>query len=108
MAALKVNRKTKEEKRTLHARNVTIDDLHETNVTIVRRQIKGLSLDTGRVHGLPFQVIAGDLRVRDVLCFFSDGPDSRRAIDGLLCAGDVGQPGDGENRIHGLAETAEP
>lgn len=73
-------------------RNVAVDDLRKTDVAVVRHQIEALGLDTGRLHGRPLQVIAGKFGKRSLFGFFGHRLDRRRAVDGLLSAGDVGQP----------------
>lgn len=73
-------------------RNVAIDDLQEGAVAVVAENVKRLRLDRRRVHGLPQQVRPLQLRVGRLLGFLGHRLDGRRAIDGLLGAGDVRQP----------------
>lgn len=61
-------------------------------MTTVSHKVPGLSLDTSRVDCDPLHVILGQLGVRLGLCLLADGLDSRGSIDGLLGAGDIGQP----------------
>ena len=58
----------------------------------VGHEVPGLSLDTGRVDCDPLHVILGQLGVGLGLCLVADGLDGRGSIDGLLSAGDIGQP----------------
>jgi hypothetical protein len=74
------------------SRNVAVDDLNHADVAAVGDEVPGLSLDTGRVDCVPLHVISGQLGVGLCLCLLADGLDGRGAIDGLLGAGDVGQP----------------
>jgi len=76
--------------------HVTIDDLGKTEFTSVRHEVEALRLNASRVHGLPFQVIAGELRVGSSLGFDAHRLDGRRTVDGLRRPGDVGQPNDEE------------
>lgn len=76
--------------------HVTIDDLGKTEFTSVRHEVEALRLDASRVHGLPFQVIAGELRVGISLGLDADRLDGRRTVDGLRSPCDVGQPDDEE------------
>lgn len=61
-------------------------------MTTVSHEVPGLGLDAGRVDCDPLHVILGQLGVGLGLCLLADGLDSGRPIDGLLGAGDVGQP----------------
>jgi hypothetical protein len=74
------------------SRNVAVDDLNHADVAAVGHKVPGLSLDTGRVDCEPLHVISGQLGVGLGLCLLADGLDGRGSIDGLLGAGDVGQP----------------
>lgn len=56
--------------------------------------VEGLSLDTGRVHGPPFQVHLGQLGVRRVVRLLGHRLDGLGAVDGLLRPGDIRQPSD--------------
>lgn len=76
---------------TIFLRHIAVDDLRESDVAAVRLYVECLRLDTGRVHGLPFQVVARDFGIRRRLSFFSYRSDGRRAVDGFLGAGDIGQ-----------------
>jgi len=75
-----------------HLRHVTIDDLDKCQLTVVRHDVEGLRLDASRIHGLPFQVVSGELGIRRRLGLLGDRPNGRWPIDGLLGAGDVGHP----------------
>lgn len=55
--------------------------------------VEHLRLHTGRVHHLPFQVVAGELGVGNGLGFFSHRLDGLGPVDGLLGAGDIGESG---------------
>jgi len=61
-------------------------------VAAVGHEVPGLGLDTGRVDCDPLHVIPGQLGVGLGLCLLADGLDGRGSIDGLLGAGDIGQP----------------
>ena len=76
-----------------NSRNVAIDDLDHADVTGLSHEVPGLSLDASRVDCEPFHVILGQLGIGRGLCLLADGLDGRRSVDGLLSAGDVGQPG---------------
>jgi hypothetical protein len=72
-------------------RNVAIDDLGKSDVTVVATNVEALCLNRGRVHGLPLQAIARDLGVRSLFGLGGNRLDGRGAVDGLLSAGDIGQ-----------------
>ena len=55
--------------------------------------VEGLGLDTGRVHGLPFQVLLTQLSVWRVVGLLRHGLDGVGAIDGLLGTGYMSKPG---------------
>ncbi len=74
-------------------RNVAVDDLCEGNVAGVREEIEAFRLDASGLQRLPLEVIAGSLSVWLRLGLLGDRLDRGGAIDGLLGAGDVGQPG---------------
>jgi hypothetical protein len=74
------------------SRNIAVDDLNHADVAAVGHEVPGLSLDTGRVDCDPLHVIPGQLGVGLGLCLLADGLDGRGSIDGLLGAGDIGQP----------------
>lgn len=73
--------------------NVAIDYLAKRKLAVVCNQVETLRLDAGRLHGLPFQVIACKLCVRCGLGLLGDRLYRARSVDGLLRAGDVGQSG---------------
>lgn len=60
-------------------------------MTLLSMDIKGLGLDTGRVHGRPFQVIPGQLCIGWVALMLANGLDGGWAIDGFFGADDIGQ-----------------
>lgn len=66
--------------------------MNHADVTTVSHEVPCLSLDTGRVDCDPLHVILGQLGVGLGLCLLADGLDGRRSVDGLLSAGDIGQP----------------
>ena len=72
--------------------NVGVDDLRESDVALLRHEIEAEALDRGRVHSVPFHVIASELGVWGLNGLLSDRADGGWAIDGLLGAGDIGQP----------------
>lgn len=74
------------------SRNVAVNDLDHANVAAVGHEVPGLSLDAGRVDCDPLHVILGQLGVGLGLCLLADGLDGRGSVDGLLGAGDIGQP----------------
>ena len=60
-------------------------------MTALGCEVEGLSLDTGRVHNVPFQVVLLELGVlRLVLGHRLDGIGS---MLWLSCTGDIGKPG---------------
>lgn len=73
-------------------RDVAVNDLDHADVAAVGHEVPGLCFDAGRVNRDPLHVALLQLCVGRRLCLFANGLDSRRAIDGLLGAGDVGQP----------------
>lgn len=77
-------------------RNVAVDDLAHGNVAIIGKEVEALRLDIGRVHLLPLEVLTGELGVGRLGRLLGDGLDGRGPIDGLLGAGDVGQPSTGQ------------
>lgn len=89
-------------KKEFHIRNVAVNDLYEADMTVVRDKIKGCSLDVGPLQGPPLEVITGELRVRRLLGLLGNGSNGRWAVDGLLSAGDIGQPS-GSERVSRLA-----
>lgn len=58
----------------------------------VGSEVERLRLDAGRVHGNPLQVIFLELGVGRLGGLLGDWLDGFGAIDGLLGAGDVGEP----------------
>jgi hypothetical protein len=64
-------------------------------VSLVSVDIEGLSLDAGRLHGGPFQVIFDQLGVGGVILVLPDCLNGRGTVDGLFGAHDVGQSGSG-------------
>lgn len=72
-------------------RNVAIDDLGKSDVTVVGSDVETLSLDRGRVHGLPLQAISSDFGVGSLFGLDGNRLDGRGTVDGLLSAGDIGQ-----------------
>lgn len=72
--------------------DIAVYNLGHTQLSIVRNHVEGLGLDASRSHGLPFQIVSSEFGIGSRLCFLSDRLDGRRAIDGLLGAGDIGQP----------------
>lgn len=75
-------------------RNVAVDDLGHGNGAILSKEVKDLVFDACLVQRQPGVVGPGQLAIRRVglLCLLGNGLDGRWAIDGLLGAGDVGQP----------------
>lgn len=73
-------------------RNVTIDDLSKSRITIVADQIETEGFYARCVHSEPFHILPLELGIRRLFGLFSDGSDGRRAIDGLFGAGHIGQP----------------
>ncbi|SRR6266480_2033668 len=55
--------------------------------------VEGLGLDTGRVHGLPFQVLLAQLSVWRFVGLLRHGLDGVGAIDGLLGTGYMSKSG---------------
>lgn len=88
MLALRVQHK----RGTAHIRNIAIDDLEKSDVAVLAKDVDGLGLDRRRVHGLPLQVLTLDLGEGRLLGLDGDRLDGLGAIDGLLGAGDIGQP----------------
>lgn len=84
-------------------RHVTIDDLGKGELAVFRHEIEGLRLDAGRFHRLPFHVITGEFRIGCRLGLFGDRLDGRGAIDGLLGAGNIGEPDEEQVRTMGRA-----
>lgn len=76
-----------------NVRNVAVNDLGHAEAAAVGDKVKGLGLDIGRVHDLPLEVVAGQLSVGLLGRLLGDGADGRGAVDGLLGAGHIGQPG---------------
>lgn len=72
-------------------RNVTEDDLSQTDMPALGGKVKGLCLDTGRVHRVPFQVLLFELCVWRVLGLDGDRLDGIRAVLWLGSAGDIGE-----------------
>jgi hypothetical protein len=72
--------------------DVVVDDLEHANVAGVRVEVEGLCLDIGVIEGLPLQVVLGQLGVGRVACILANRLDGFRAVDGLLGAGNRGQP----------------
>lgn len=75
-----------------HSRDIAINDLDHANMTTLGHEVPGLCFNAGRVDRVPFHVILGQLGERLSLCLLADGLDRRRAIDGFLSAGDIGEP----------------
>lgn len=75
-------------------RNVAVNDLGHGNGAILGKEVKDLVFDACLVQRQPGVVGPGQLAIRRVglLCLLGNGLDGRWAIDGLLGAGDVGQP----------------
>ena len=77
--------------RRRNLRNVRVDDLGKGELAAVRHKVKALRLNASRLHGMPFQVVPGDLGVRGSLGLLSDRLDGLGAVDRLLGTGDIGQ-----------------
>lgn len=75
-----------------HVHNVGVDDLSESDVALLRHEVETEGLDGGRLHDVPFHVIASEFGVWSCLGLLGDRADVRWAIDWLLGAGDIGQP----------------
>lgn len=78
--------------REWHVHNVGVDNLSEADVALLGHEVETEGLNRGRVHGVPFHVIVGELGVRGCLGLLGDRADVGWAIDWLLGAGDIGQP----------------
>lgn len=75
-------------------RNVAVDDLAEGDGAILGEEVKDLVLDACLIWRQPLVVGSGQLGIRraGLLCLLGDRFDGGRAVDGLLGAGDIGQP----------------
>lgn len=75
-------------------RNVAVNNLRHSESALIGEEVKGLRLDVGPFHLLPLQIVAADFGVGSLFGFFSHRSDGGRAVDGLLRAGDIGDPAD--------------
>lgn len=76
-----------------NARHVTIDDLGKCELALIRHEVEALRLDARRVQRDPFEVVPGELGKGHFFGLVGDRSNGRGPVDGLLGAGDVGQPG---------------
>ena len=79
---------------TSSSRDIAVNDLGQAKPSLIRMHIEGLSLDTGRVHDPPFQVLLQQLCVRYLIDLLRHGLDGFGAIDGFLGAGYMSKPAD--------------
>ena len=68
-------------------------------MALLGHEVEAEGLDRRRVHGVPLHVIASELGVWSCRGLLGDRADGGWAIDRLLGAGDVRQPGEGQCQL---------
>lgn len=82
-------------RRMVTIRNVAVDNLGKGYIAIIAKEIEALGFNRCRIHGLPLQVITLELSKGRSDGLMSNRSDGTGAVDGLLSASDICQPGGG-------------